>query len=353
MKRLAMIAVTLVLTCATSSAAVLARPVASQRALHRPAASSIRVGLVAAFTTNDKGFNALALKGLKQAKKQLHVKTSTLVAFTTSDFAPDLDTFAQKKYNLIIAMGALFDHALWQIAVKNPKVHFAIVDGEPTNDQGKAVRLPNVNEQHFRTEQNGYVVGVIAGLMEKDRVGAAKHNTIGVLGGLPIPFVNSMMCGYYAGARSVDKKVKLAWDYANSFTDPSIGQSYGEKQVAAGADILFQIADAAGLGYFKAAQASHRFGIGFAADQDYLGHYVLTSALVRVDLNVLRVIKTQVDGKFRPGSHFSDLNNAGIGYATDMNHVTAKIKKTAAKVANEIRSRKIKVSPSCSLPKSA
>jgi basic membrane lipoprotein Med (substrate-binding protein (PBP1-ABC) superfamily) len=29
-----------------------------------------------------------------------------------------------------------------------------------------------------------------------------------------------MMCGYYAGARSVDKKVKLAWDYANSFTDP-------------------------------------------------------------------------------------------------------------------------------------
>jgi basic membrane lipoprotein Med (substrate-binding protein (PBP1-ABC) superfamily) len=43
---------------------------------------------------------------------------------------------------------------------------------------------------------------------------------------------------------------------------------------------------------------------------------VLTSALVRVDLDVLRVIKTQVDGKFRPGSHFSDLNNAGIGYAT-------------------------------------
>lgn len=162
MKRASLIALSLILTCVGATAAV-AHSVPYAPASHRPPASSIKIGLVAAFTTNDKGFNALALKGLKQAKKQLHVKVSTLVAFTTSDFAPDLDAFAQKKFNLVIAMGALFDHALWQIATRNPKVHFAILDGDPTNNQGKAVPLPNVNELHFRTEQNGYVVGVIAG----------------------------------------------------------------------------------------------------------------------------------------------------------------------------------------------
>jgi basic membrane protein A and related proteins len=151
----------------------------------------------------------------------------------------------------------------------------------------------------------------------------------------------------------VDRNIKLAWDYSMSFTDSTAGQNYGEKQVSKGADILFQIADAAGLGYFKAAQAHHKYGIGFAADQDYLGHYVLTSALVRVDMVVVRVIQTEVNGTFRPGSHIFDLKNAGLGYATDMNHVTAKIKKAAATAPSRIESGKVRVSPNCALPKSA
>ena len=78
------------------------------------------------------------------------------------------------------------------------------------------------------------VLGIIAGLLEKNKVGKGHtHNTIGALGGLAgVPFVSDMMCGYYEGAKSVDKNVKLVWNDATGFTDPSQGKSFADSQIS-------------------------------------------------------------------------------------------------------------------------
>jgi basic membrane protein A len=309
-----------------------------------------KVGIGVLFEENDRGFNSLANGGLKMAKSKLHVTGNLVVAATVNDCVPTLQSFVKQHDNLIIAVGDFWGNAVYKVAKANPKMHFAIVDGVPVDAKGNPIALPNVSSLFFKTEQSGYLVGVIAGLMEKDKVGIATHNTIGVLGAFPIDFVNGQMCGYVEGARSVDPGIKIVDDYAYQFTDPPTGQALGNKQVGEGADILFGVADATGLGYYRAADAAHKWAIGFAADQDYLGSYMLTSAEVKVQTAVLRTIQSQVKGKFKAGSHYYTLSNGGVSYATNMHHVPSKIKAYVAAVEKKVASGKIAVSADCKLP---
>src|SRR5438270_929278 len=83
-------------------------------------------------------------------------------------------------------------------------------------------------------------VGVISGLLEKNKVGAAKHNTIGYMGGLSIPPVNRYIAGYIQGAKKVDPSIKVLSGYSQSFTDQGKGKQIGLQQISQGADILFQ-----------------------------------------------------------------------------------------------------------------
>jgi basic membrane protein A and related proteins len=56
--------------------------------------------------------------------------------------------------------------------------------------------------------------------------------------------------------------------------------------------------------------------VGVDADQGYLGTYVLTSALKRVDTAVFDSVKDAKDGKFKGGTdavYGLDVNGVGIG----------------------------------------
>jgi basic membrane protein A and related proteins len=58
------------------------------------------------------------------------------------------------------------------------------------------------------------------------------------------------------------------------------------------------------------------WGVGVDADQAYLGTYVLTSALKRVDTAVFDSIKAAKNGKFKGGAdavYGLDVNGVGIG----------------------------------------
>ena len=243
-------------------------------------ATSVKVGLAVIEPVQDKGFNSLAFAGLKKAKKQLHVQTRIITTAQNGNYTPVLQEFVNNHFNFVIAVGALWGNALYTVASANPKVKFAIVDGYPLDSKNRVKHLKNVATLQYKSEQSGYIAGVIAGLMEKNHIGAAKHNSIAALGAIPLPFIIAQMCGYWEGAKSVDKSVKFTDAYVMSFDDPQSAQTIGESQIQKNhADILFGVADASGLGVTtRAAADGHKYAIGFAADQDGLGSYMLTSA---------------------------------------------------------------------------
>lgn len=326
----------------------LALPAASS-ALARPISrdghgAKTKVGLAVLFSLNDSGFNSLAYKGLKLAMKDSHVQGHSVVAQSPADCVATLKTLVNDHYTFILAVGGLWDSAVYTVAAENPKLHFGLVDGEPQNN-GKNSPLPNVASLFFHTEQAGYIVGVLSGLMEKHKVGIAKHNTIGMLGGGEFPIVLNEMCGYLEGARSVDSKVKVLSAFAggqNGFDDPTQGTAIGEQQIQKNADILLGVANATDIGYYKAAKTGHKYAIGYASDQDKFGNQILTSALVNIQVAVSRIISAQVHGTFKGGAHYFTIANGGVGYATDnMHHVPKSIQSYVAAIARKIKSRKI------------
>ena len=275
----------------------------------RPA-RKLKVGLAVLQPADDKGFNALAIQGLHTAESKLGVRGTFTVTNEGADLVGSLNTFVTQHYNFIIAVGALWDTAVYTVASAHPNLHFAMVDGAAVNSQGHTVKLKNVASLFYRSVQPGYIVGVLAGLMEKDKVGAATHNSIGMLGAIPLPFITDQMCGYMEGARSVDHSIKIASGFTMSFSDTQKGQEIGQAQIANNhADILFGAADASGLGYYQAAKAAGKYAIGFAKDQDNLGTQMISSAEVHVQTSVFRIIQEQVQGKFKAGNHIFGLNN--------------------------------------------
>jgi basic membrane protein A len=117
-------------------------------------------------------------------------------------------------------------------------------------------------------------------------------------------------------------------------------------QIAAGSVVVFQVAGGCGLGALDAAKGKGVWGVGVDADQGYLGDYILTSALKRVDTSVFDAIKHAKNGDFKGGTdavYGLDVNGVGIGKFSPKTPkgIPAKV----AQVKQQIASGKIKNIP--------
>lgn len=335
------------------SSLLMAGPISARTIPNSKPAAKISVGLVTdKGGLNDKSFNHLADVGLTKAEKTLGVRGSVLQSHTAADYEPNLTKFAQQKKSLIIAVGFLMENALYNVAKQYPKQRFAIIDGAPADSKGNNVNLKNVANLFFKPEESGYLAGVVAGLLEKRHLAPNyRKNTIGSIAGANFLAVTAYNCGYQEGAQSVDKKVHVLINFDDgTFQNTQNAKAIGQQQISKGAGILFQVDGGAGLGYLQAAQAGHVWGVGVDANQNYLGNYMITSALKKVDQAVYTTIARVKASRFKAGNNTFSIKNGATGIATkNAHHVPAKIFAYAKGVANKIKSGKIKVSPTCTL----
>jgi basic membrane protein A len=291
---------------------------------------------------NDKSFNSLADKGRKDAEAQLIVTTSVTESKQQADYVPNLTKYAQDKYDLVIGVGFLMQNAVWKVAKQFPNVKFAIIDGAPQDDGGKTENLPNVANLFFKEQEAGYLVGVIAATMAKNKVGAATHNTVCSMGGLPIPPVDRFIAGYQDAVKTVSPDTKILNGYSQDFVDQQKGKEIGIKHIAAGCDILFQVAGGSGLGYINAAKDAKVYAIGVDADQAAVAPgTVITSALKKVDVAVFQTIRSVRLNTFKAGDNSFNAANDGVGYGTLDKVVPADAKAAADKALADIKSGKI------------
>ena len=291
---------------------------------------------------NDKSFNSLADAGRQQAQSQLDVTTSVTESKQQADYVPNLTKYAQDKYDLVIGVGFLMQNAVWKVAKQFPNVKFAIIDGAPQDDASKTENLPNVANLFFKEQEAGYVVGVIAATMAKNKVGAATHNTVCSMGGIPIPPVDRYIAGYQDAVKTVSPTTKIINGYSNDFVDQQKGLEVGKSHIAQGCDILFQVAGGSGLGYIQAAKAAGVYAIGVDADQASVAPgTVITSALKKVDQAVFQTIRAVRLNTFKAGDNFFNAANGGVGFGAVDKIVPADAKAAATAALADIASGKI------------
>jgi basic membrane protein A len=297
---------------------------------------------------HDRSFNQLAWQGLQRAGRRYGVHARYIESRSAGDYRKNLDRAAAEGGKLILAVGGSMALAVHGAALAHSRIGFALVDARPQDGPGHPINVPNVANLLFREQESGYLAGVVAGLMEKGRIGHATHNTIGYVGGSSMSAVDDYLAGYVAGAKRVDPTISVKGQYAGSFTDETAGSTIAGSQIDAGADILFQVAALTGVGYLDAARQRGAYGIGVDSDQSYLGPHILTSAIKRVDVAVVDIVRRTREGRFLPYDHFYGMAQGATGLAPLGKPVPPSIRSQVQQYARRIISRS--VVPPTSLP---
>jgi basic membrane protein A len=289
---------------------------------------------------NDKSFNHLADVGLQKAMTDFKIQANVVESKSGDDYIPNLTNFASKNYDLVIGVGFLMQQAIGTVSGQFPNVNFAIIDGAGTDANGNDLKHSNVESLLFKEQDAGAMVGVIAGMLEKDGKAPKSNHVIGAVGGISIPPVNRYIAGYKWAATMEDPSIKVLIGYSNDFTDPAKCKGVANSQIASKADILFQVAGGCGVGVLQAAGQAGVYSIGVDADQKDADPSVIASALKKVDVATYTAIKDVVNGTFKSGALTFSIANDGAGYAldnitlpadiqTELNNVQAKIKSGA------------------------
>jgi basic membrane protein A len=311
----------------------------SKSSQSKPLAPSFKVGLSTDIGgLNDRGFNHLAYVGLQKAGTDLNVQTRVVQAATAADYVPNLAALAKQGYNLIIGVGFTEIQALETVAKQFPKTHFAIVDVSNA-DEG---HLKNVEGLLFKEQEAGYLAGYAAGLAAKERGGKA----VSSVGGEKQPPVDRYIAGFQAGAKAADPGVATLNGYSQDFNAQQKCKEVALNQIQAGSVVVFQVAGGCGLGALDAAREQGVWGIGVDADQGYLGSYVLTSALKRVDTAVYQSIKDAVAGHFKGGQDaVYSLAQNGVGIGKFSSKAPKGIAQKVEQIRQQIIAGKIKNIP--------
>ena len=277
--------------------------------------SKKRVGIVFDIGgKDDRSFNAAAWEGVKRAAVDFPIVLRDVEPGNPTSIEPALRAFAERGYDLIIAIGFAQAPILENVAKDYPHINFAIVDG--------VSQLPNVASLVFKEHEGSYLVGMIAARESKTGV-------LGFVGGMDIPLIHRFAKGYEEGARAVRPDVRVVQNYVgitdSAWNNPGKGKELALSQISKGADIIFTAAGNSGLGAFDAVEQAgkregraERFVIGVDSNQNGVKPgFVLTSMVKRVDNAVYQTVKEVVEGKFAGGFHVYGLDKDGVGYSLD------------------------------------
>lgn len=289
---------------------------------------------------DDKSFNSSAYQGAMRAKDELKIFVKYVEATDDNAFESLIRAFAQKDFDLIVAIGVSQASAIEKVAAQFPAKHFAIVDAE--------VKGANVRSLLFEEHQGSYLVGAAAAL-------ASSGDKVGFIGGMDIPLIRRFELGYAAGAKKIKPKAKVVVNYigmtGDAWNNPAKAKELAVSQFSRGVEVVFAPAGASTSGIFDAAEEKQKFAIGVDSNQDWIKPgRILTSMLKKVDVAVYSTCEQAQAGKFAAGTVRYGLAASpalsGVDYSVDEHNamiLTAPMRKRLEELKAEIISGKISV----------
>lgn len=245
----------------------------------------LRVALVLPGSISDKGFNESAYNGLKMLKEQLGVETTFSESTPSANFERVFRGFADDGNDIIIGHGFEFGDVAAKVSKDYPKQYFIV-----TNRPG--ISGPNLAGISPNGRDSAFLVGVLAGL-------TTKSNKIGVVIGFDFPTLIAQTEAFRLGVKSVNPKAELSVSYIGTFDDPAKGKEAALAQISAGADLIYQSADSAGVGALQAAEEKGVKAIGWGVDQYSVApKTVIATQVVDTAAMMVQEVKLIMDGKF-------------------------------------------------------
>jgi len=281
---------------------------------------------------HDFSFDQTGYGGLQRCKA-MGAETSYVASVNTADFVRTFQTLARAGNNLIIGDGNEFDTIAEQVAAKFPKVNF-LVTADPVKP-----KAPNVETATINSTPDAFLAGVVAGM-------ATKSNKLGGVGGEQFPVLAAQFQAFAAGAKYVNPQATTKVVYIGTFTDPSQGQQAAQALTSSGADVLYHIADNAGIGVINGAAAASAKAIGWGIDEHSVSpKTVITSQINDQASQIADVCKQAMAGHFAGGTLRVDGLKDGMGGLSPIYNLPASVQKKVNEVKQGIIAGTIKVPP--------
>ena len=189
------------------------------------------------------------------------------------------------------------EEAARRVAAEYPEIAFVFGSGGGPAE-------PNFSVFDNWIHEPAYLAGMLAG-------GLTKSNTLGVVGGYPVPEVNRIVNAFIGGAKEVNPNVEVKVTFLNSWFDPAAAKEAALAQVGAGADVLF----AERFGVIEAASENDLVAIGNMSDQKELApQHVVSSVTWNMEPTVAYVIDQVMAGAYT-AQDLKDFSMVGKGGA--------------------------------------
>ncbi len=246
----------------------------------------------------DNAFYDSGQVGMDTIAEQYNVETRTIETnFDAGQYEPALQA-AVEYADVIFVISYGFEDQLKEFADKYPEKVFVNIDTIVQNDGN------TITSVDFVEEESAYLAGVVAALVTTDPTlpNVNEEKVIGAVGGDVDPVIDAFIFAYTNGAQSIDPEVIVEKKYLGDWEDTAKGKQAALQLFDQGADIVFQIAAAAGMGVLQAAGERELYAIGVDTNQnDIVPGYVVASDIKNVGRAIEEVFATIKDGTYQPG----------------------------------------------------
>lgn len=221
--------------------------------------------------------------------------------FVVEDAAAAIRDYASKGYNLVIAHGSQYGSSLVEIAPDFPETSFA---WGTTVDTFVDKGVNNVFAYEARSEQGGYVNGVVAAMLSTSGV-------LGVIGPIETGDAKLYVDGFKAGVAATKPEAQVNVNYIGSFSDVALASEAAQTHINAGADVLTGTAQMV-VGAVGVAKDKNVLWFGTQSNQTSLAPTIVVASQVYKWDVVLKQIIDLVNAGTLGGQSFAiDLANNG------------------------------------------
>jgi basic membrane protein A and related proteins len=267
-----------------------------------------------------------------EAEGEVDLKITTSAPQDTAGVTRVLAQYAQSGSQLLLA------HSTWQDAAFDIAKQFPDVDIATYAFELK----DNVAILEEPIYEAAYLAGMLAG-------GITGSNTIGGSAGQDVPLCHAELEAFEAGAKRINKQVKMIDAYIGDWNDAAKGKQATQAQIDQGADVVLACGGGPATGMAQAIKQADISGFGYVGNMDSQAPKNMVGSVL---YNLEPYFKAAVDDvrndSFRPAKRYEfGLADGGVdlqlndGYA--VKEIPADVMDEMEKVKEQIKSGEFKV----------
>ncbi|MBU5626634.1 BMP family protein [Oscillibacter sp. MSJ-2] len=290
-----------------------------------------KVALCLVSPANDGAWSSYAYNAVMAAKELYNIDVKYTENVKPTDMEAVFTDYAAQGFDLIIGHSFSFGDAALAVAERYPDVSFAIIDG--------TVEADNVASYNLKTQESGYIQGVLAAAM-------SKTGKIGAVAGVEGPAIIKVAEAYKVGARAQNPDIEVMTAYTGSFDDAAKSKEAAQAMIDKGADIIMGGANQSNAGMIKACEEAGVYCMGELDQQSLAPQNVLLCNLSDIENLVAVAVKEVVEGTFSGGIHeygYADNVLSLTDYGELDGEVPQEVKDLVTETMEKIKSGEIEV----------